>query len=136
MTGNAHYFGRLHPGFDHSRDGSMTEVVKSKVFNFRGLAGGGKSVFEVVFDPEDETFRISWSVFPEPLQFRFQSGSYGDCSGAGSLGVERFDFDRAGGEVHAAPPHFQQFTTAHPGVNGGNENRAEVFTGIHFACRQ
>ena len=57
MTGHTHHFGGLHPGFDHSRDGGMAEVMESQAFNFCFLTSCGKSIFEIVFDSEDKSFR-------------------------------------------------------------------------------
>jgi hypothetical protein len=38
MTGNAHHFGGLHPGFDHSCDGGMAEVMNSLSIKFGLIA--------------------------------------------------------------------------------------------------
>jgi hypothetical protein len=72
MTGNAHHFGGLHPGFDHSRDGGMAEVMESQAFNFCGLTSCGKPIFEIVLDSEDESFHVFWGILVKLLQFRFQ----------------------------------------------------------------
>jgi hypothetical protein len=50
MTGNAHHFGGMHSGFDHSRDSGMAEVMESQAFNFCGLTSCGKPIFEIVLD--------------------------------------------------------------------------------------
>ena len=73
MTGHTHHFGGLHPGFDHSRDGSMAEVMKSQAFNFCGLTSCGKSIFEIVLDSEDKSFRVFGGILVKLLQLRFHS---------------------------------------------------------------
>ena len=135
MPADDHNLTRGHSGFDHSRNGGVTQIVHPQTRNPRFCTRGSKG-FLRVFEIEDHSVRPAGGEDVELFEFGAQPRRDRDNARFGGLRDRRAQANHTGQKIHVAPFQTEGFAFAHGGIEQQNQKRAQMLARWFLASQQ